>query len=625
MPDKDKIKDRTGRAGGGTAFPGPGGRTWPTAAWAISLPVLHFTLMESYFSDPLLYMYGMPFMVSAAMFLLAELMLAAVMGSIRASVTVFGMAAMLMGLANRYVYLFRGAPVQVTDLKSAGTALTVAAGYDFAPDARIVIVTALFAIVLAMPFICRKAYAAASGLFARLCRMRRGNMQLAVAAACLAGIAALGTLAAWDYGRRCDNTTEWYYEGGIMPIYPVGTRQSVGTVYDWIGMASTSSVRKPAGYAGWEGSDGYDLSGAPDAGDLPDVIVVMDEAFSDPAAYASVPADRDWMPFVRSLDGKENSRLGELDVSILGGNTANTEFEFLTGCSLGCFPRNCIPYQNLMDSDCASLARYMSALGYETWALHPYSHDNWSRDTAYAYMGFDHQVFMDRPDGEIAFPRLPDGELLSDEGCYGTVSDILALDGKPKFIFLVTIYNHGGYMRDVPGLERDIEIDWDSVPADLTDTEKLCAETYLSMLAKSDRELAAFTGELSARSRESLVLFFGDHQPDMTARRVLSRMSGQDPDAVVPDAYRVPYAIWSTSPLPEGFEPGRRCAAWAGGDIFTCLGLPVPDFYGFVQDMSARVPSMTLIDMRDDGSDEAAGAIAEYRRMAYWRILDWHG
>lgn len=603
--------------GAGTARKKPA-RTAAAAVFA-ALPALHFILMEYYFSDPLAGMYRLPFLISCAAFYLDELLLTAVCGSPRAACTVCGAGAMLMGMANRYLYIFRGSPFQATDLKSLGTAAYIASGYDFTPDARILAVTAVFIAVLAFPFLPTEAARVSKSMKAS---MGRAGTRLVCAVLCAAGLMGCARFAAWDYARRCDNTDPGYYSGGIKPIDAAGTRRAVGTFYDWAGTAASSMAKRPSGYAGWSGSDRY-YAVVRDGAGLPDVVAVMDEAFSDPDSYGVTYSDPDYMPFLRSLAGGENSRLGELDVSIIGGNTANTEFEFLTGCSLACLPKGCIPYVHVLDNNCASLARYMSALGYETWALHPASGSNWSRDTAYARMGFDHEIFLDHAGSGISFPDAPDGELLSDAGCYEAVNDILALGGKPKFIFLVTIYNHGGYMRDVPGLERNIAIDWDRAGDGFTDTEKLCAETYLAMLAESDRALAEFTAGLSGRDRDALVLFFGDHQPDMTAKRVLSRMSGQDPDALDAESYKVPYGIWATFPLPEDFDPGRRCAAWAGGDIFECLGLDAPEFYGFINAMSGRVPSMTAAAVRDDGSAESAELEAEYRRMAYWRIFDW--
>ena len=52
------------------------------------------------------------------------------------------------------------------------------------------------------------------------------------------------------------------------------------------------------------------------------------------------------MPYVRSLlDGAENTVSGSLMVSTLGGGTATTEFEVLSGSSMVFLPVGGAPYQ----------------------------------------------------------------------------------------------------------------------------------------------------------------------------------------------------------------------------------------------------------------------------------------
>ena len=78
---------------------------------------------------------------------------------------------------------------------------------------------------------------------------------------------------------------------------------------------------------------------------LPNVIVIMDEAFSDLGVLSdeALPVNEDYMPFIHSLQqGAENTQTGYLNVSVKGGNTANTEFEFLTGDTMAFLPAGSI-------------------------------------------------------------------------------------------------------------------------------------------------------------------------------------------------------------------------------------------------------------------------------------------
>ena len=62
--------------------------------------------------------------------------------------------------------------------------------------------------------------------------------------------------------------------------------------------------------------------------ELPDIIAIMDETFSDPAVLGEFETNKDYMPFVHSILRGEvaNTISGYTDVSVLGGNTANSEF-----------------------------------------------------------------------------------------------------------------------------------------------------------------------------------------------------------------------------------------------------------------------------------------------------------
>ena len=86
--------------------------------------------------------------------------------------------------------------------------------------------------------------------------------------------------------------------------------------------------------------------------------------------------------------------MGKLYVSVKGGNTANTEFEFLTGNSMGFLPAGSVPYQQYIKQEQPSLASHLGALGYVTSALHPYRAKRAGRDKVYPLLGFDNTYFQ---------------------------------------------------------------------------------------------------------------------------------------------------------------------------------------------------------------------------------------
>ena len=57
--------------------------------------------------------------------------------------------------------------------------------------------------------------------------------------------------------------------------------------------------------------------------------------------------------------GEKNTVTGMLNVSVCGGNTANTEFEFLTGNTMAFLPQGSIPYQQYINGDLKALPDYL--------------------------------------------------------------------------------------------------------------------------------------------------------------------------------------------------------------------------------------------------------------------------
>ena len=152
------------------------------------------------------------------------------------------------------------------------------------------------------------------------------------------------------------------------------------------------AIDKPSGYNADEAKE--ELAEYADAETetnqkLPNIIVIMDEAFADLKVLDEFYTNVDYMPFVHSMqNGKENTVSGYLNVSVCGGNTANSEFEFLTGITMAFLPTGSIPYQQYIKQDIPSLASYLSGLGYQTYAQHPYLASGWNRDKVYEWMGF---------------------------------------------------------------------------------------------------------------------------------------------------------------------------------------------------------------------------------------------
>ena len=145
----------------------------------------------------------------------------------------------------------------------------------------------------------------------------------------------------------------------------------------------------------------------------------MNETYSDLSIYDGMHVGYKGPEYIKN--GLSDALLsGTLSMSILGGGTANSEFEYLTNQScLFTGPGIAYSIYNLKNSP--SLAREFKKLGYQTTAMHPFGAQNWNRNNAYPDLGFD--KFISDTDFDRDAPRWRGW--ISDQASYQKVLDVL--------------------------------------------------------------------------------------------------------------------------------------------------------------------------------------------------------
>ena len=287
--------------------------------------------------------------------------------------------------------------------------------------------------------------------------------------------------------------------------------RSYSEFYYFLRCAGKSIVRAPEGY----GADALDALASTYEGKqgthTPNIIVIMNESFSDLGVVGDFETNEDYMPFVHSLQqGAKNTVTGNLLVSTFGGGTANTEFEFLTGDTMAFLPFGCSPYQMYVKSAMPSLVGGLEAQNYQTVAMHPYLSTSWNRPQVYSSFGFDEQCYED------SFPE--DAERVrgrvSDSASYKKIIELYESkpEGQPFFLFDVTMQNHGGYEREgYPAFEEKIHLTGEY------EGKYQQVDTYLSLVRCSDDAVQELINYFAKVSDDTAIIFFGDHQPNVPA------------------------------------------------------------------------------------------------------------
>lgn len=431
-----------------------------------------------------------------------------------------------MGLAQYFVRVHKGTAILPSDVLGMATAMSVAGGYVYKIDGTVILGIAIAAVGWCLCSLMHgREEASEKGRVPRRCKeaasekgraRRRRKLAVAgnlgVAAACVGSFVALITLV--DFGVALGVHVDGWDTARSYERY--------GAITSFVAAAQDLEIPHPAGYSSAQAvadeqelADDHAASVDPDARAAaqaqfaetrPSIVCVMNESFSDMSLYDGLGVGYEGPAYFNSID--DALVRGQLAVSTYAGGTCNTEFEFLTGNTLGYLGKGAYPYTLYDLSTTDNLASQLSSLGYDTCAIHPNLGTNWNREGIYAGFGFDEFLTIDEFEDA---PQFHSG--VTDAATYEEVLGRLRGSSNPQFIFDVTMQNHSSYDQNNidPSLLRGYEPDY------LNESQAAELNEYLACIDASDRDLEWFIDELRKLDRPVLLVFFGDHQASVSA------------------------------------------------------------------------------------------------------------
>lgn len=513
----------------------------------------------------------------------------------------------IIGVGNYFVVMFRSNPIVPWDIYSFETAMSVADNYVFSVDWALAEHIAMFILMLIV------------GVRTNIRLNKKILRPILTVAMCIPAYFYISYL--WqDNLERNTGLNDTLFNAKY-------THSKDGFFVSFILDIHFLQIEEPKNY-----SDEYALSllnkqkvekvETPE--ELPDIIAIMDETFSDPAVLGEFETNKDYMPFVHSILRGEvaNTISGYADVSVLGGNTANSEFEFLTGNSMAFFPNGSVPYLQYIRDGISTIVPQLEEYGYTTYGTHPYRAKGWNREFIYDLMGFDYRYFQ----GSFPFEdKLRN--YVSDEADFKSILEWRNNTEGPFFMFNVTMQNHSNYGGDFDNFDPQIVAKFKN-----TYSNKYLNK-YLSLMYETDQDVASLLSELSQSDRKTIVVFWGDHQPNDYVVRPIYKEYGLDFDNQTYEQQqqrqKTPFFIWANYDIQEQTNV-EISLNYLNILLFETAGLQLDEYQTFRKNLwQGQIPMMNAVGYRNDNGDlveyddapeEIQNLLNEYQNIQYYRM-----
>ena len=305
---------------------------------------------------------------------------------------------------------------------------------------------------------------------------------------------------------------------------------------------------------------------------------------------------------------------------VFGGNTANTEFEALTGFSMyNLFPGS-VPYQEGMDKKkmIPSIVSILEDQNYDTLAIHAYKKMFYKRYRVYNTLGINNFI----GDSDMKYQNtLLERTSISDQSITDEVLYQLKQREQPTFMHVITMQNH------FPTYEGKYGKETVSITG-LAEENKVELEAYSQGIKESDIAMKNLLDGLSNIDRPTVVVFFGDHLPSIS-ESIYKQGGFPNQDSV--DGERLysetPLFIYSNYDLSKK-DLNTISPVYLGVSLFDLLNKPLTPYYAMLEGLKSRLPGLKpgiIIDAEGKAnsqlSKEEKDLLSEYELIQYDLLL----
>jgi len=392
----------------------------------------------------------------------------------------------------------------------------------------------------------------------------------------------------------------------LVPWDEKGSYNKGGFFVTFMQNVESMIVEEPEGYSQSkikEISDGHESKD----GRTPNIICIMSEAFADTDQWANIGFEKEITPVINSI--RDTSLTGMVLTPSYGGGTSISEYEVLSGNCASFLPQGTVPYMQFVTKSTGCFyPAFLKELGYTTVAIHPYKADFWCRNKAYPLMGFDKFITMD----DFENPDKPRGYISDMEMTNMIIKEYEASKGDaPFFTFAVSMQNHASYSKGDYG-DGLIQLDGRDYSA-FPEGVQGSIRSYATGIYLADEALGALIDYFENEDSETVIVFFGDHQPhvhDNVSDAKLGLTSPENSNEVnLKLTYTTPYVIWNNfdADITLSEDESTDFSMYQLLPYMTeKLGLARPGYFEYLSEMRKTLPGhITTLALAPDGSPHA--------------------
>lgn len=519
-----------------------------------------------------------------------------IFNSIGLSCMIMNILVTIISLINYHVITFRGLPLTILDVHNTRMAISIFKAYYFIWNAFTDTILICFLVQIIVALILHH--------YEKKNEIKWRKFSLANGAFLLAGLCFFQITFFSETSFHSQASVGWswqevYHQYG----YLISSIEGI--------IEAQSAVREPVGYSDSKiqniqvnNTDFSDVS-------KPDIILILNETFYDLKTVRDFETDFDYLENIHQMD---HLNLGNVIVPAPGGGTNKSEYELLTSNSMILMSAG-DPFNILNLKNANSIVSVLKQEGYQTLAAHSESGVNYSRITGYTNLGFDTIHFGEDFEKEYYGNR----GFATDESLYkNLIKWYEAMDSSPRFLYLLTVQNHGAW--DI----NDAELDTIHVISGI-DSDTDTVNEYLSCISLSDQAFKKLTEYYSKVDRPVIICMVGDHAPAFVSDIIDKKYD----DTKARLLYRtVPFLVWSNFNInSKALEPKTISMNYVVPSVLQAAGIKnLSYYYKYMNELKSEIPIIcaygTYIDSENNFHqypDESSFAVAldQYLYMEY--------